>query len=128
VTRRRAKVEMVQLSPSDLGMLYTGKVDFPVIAYAGLQKVGRGMKFIGAGGLAWYGGRCWLWLEHVDMKRTHAIVVVRWARRMIATAIQLGEKVVWARRDPEPHSEKLLRHLGFTLELVGEEENWKWQA
>lgn len=119
---------MMPLTGADLVEVYKGKIDFPFIAYAGVED-GKRPKVIGIGGLAWIEGRCFLWLDLVDMKRTHPVVVVRQAKRMLDKAIQLGVSEVWARRDIEPLSEKLLRHLGFEL-AGGQEagvEDWKWQ-
>lgn len=129
MTRRRKSppVEVVRIDAADVAGLYMGKVDFPVIAYAGME---RGKRLIGVGGLAWLDRRCWLWLDHCDMKHRHPLVVVRWAKRMLDKAAQLGEAEVWARREKgiEPLSAELLTLLGF-VRVTDEDaiEDWKWQ-
>jgi hypothetical protein len=125
--RKLGRVDMIRLEKAEVGMMYTGKVDFPVIAYAAML---RGKVFIAMGGLAWYSGRCWLWVDHVDMKKTRALLMVSWAKRMLNKAQSLGETEVWARREPgvEPHSERLLKLLGFERvenDVVSDVEEWK---
>lgn len=128
--RRRRKpvpVSIIRLEPAEVAMMYSGKLNFPVIAMAGME---RDKTFVGMGGLAWISGRCWLWLDHVDMNKRHAVTVVRMARRMLKKAVQLGEAEVWARREKDvaPLSTELLTLLGF--EKVTDEddiEDWKWQ-
>src|SRR5690606_22856977 len=69
---------------------------------------------VGAGGLAWGAGRCWIWLQTFGTEKTYPIQVIRWARRLLRVAAQLGERKVFTPRDDEHDtSEKLLRLLGF---------------
>lgn len=105
--------------------MYAGRLTFPVIASAGML---NGKRFIGMGGLAWIEGRCWLWVDHVDMKRTAPLQIVRAGKAMLQKAYQLGEVEVWARREVglEPHSAKLLTILGFER-VDGNEDVEDWR-
>lgn len=103
---------------------------FPVIAHAAIV-VGRGTKarpkpplLVAYGGLCWRfindgekRARCDIWLDVVDAKRlksaTAALGLVRWARRMLRTAAQLGEPAVYCIRDDHPNSAKLLSLAGL---------------
>jgi len=105
-------------------------VPFPVVAYAGMI-VDRGTKrrpkpplLICYGGLCWrfrnVGAdreRCDIWLDVVDAKllksATAALGLVRWARRMLRTAAQLGEPAVYCIRDDLPGSARLLSIVGL---------------
>ena len=122
--RRKRRVELLPVDSTDLSLMYEGRFDFPLIAVAGMES---GKHMIGFGGLAWVDGKCWLWVDYVDMKRTHPMVMVRAAQRMLRKAWQLGETEVRARRDVglEPLSEKLLMLLGFT-KLSGDEKTEDW--
>lgn len=100
-------------------------LDRPHVAWAGVEDApnsrgkrsivlnGQRKRILGMGGLYWREGLCWLWLESVLLERTSALKVMRSAKAMLDKAEQLGETQVFAARDPHPHSEKLLRVLGF---------------
>lgn len=114
------------ITATDVAELYGARAGVPVIAVAAMDDLKKA-KLWGVGGLAWDHGRCWLWLDFVDMKRTHAITVVREAQRMLRKAWQLGEREVWALRESgvEPLSDKLLKLLGFHLQRSdGQLEEW----
>lgn len=103
-------VEIVRVTPDVIAHLQGREVGFPVIAYVGLENG----HLRGSGGLAWYKGRCWVWLGLMDMQRTRPNVLVRVARRTINTAWQLGENAIFCERDPrEPMAERLLTLLNF---------------
>jgi hypothetical protein len=72
-----------------------------------------GKRLVGMGGLYWQSGLCWLWLDAVDLRHTRPFAVFRTARNMIERAAALGEKRIFAARDPAPCSERLLTILGF---------------
>lgn len=129
------KPQIVMISPAVIAGVYGREVTFPVVAYAALDD-GR---LVGAGGLAFKHdegeGRvlAWLWLDHVDMSATHPVLVVRWAKRMLRTAVQFGYVEVFSAREKSspatPLSEKLIRMLGFDLyNDLGDVEIYRWQA
>lgn len=100
-------------------------LDRPHVAWVGVEDAprsrgkrsvvidGRRKRILGMGGLYWREGLCWLWLGAVVMERTSAIKIIRAARDMLAKAMQLGEREVYAARDPHPLSSKMLSVLGF---------------
>lgn len=102
-----------------------GRIKGRFIAYEGIE----GGDLVGSGGLYWEKGECWLWLDEVDMDRTHPVTVVRMAQRMLQKARQFGEKQVLAARDEAPCSERLLKMLGFELvaRLPGFDEKEIWR-
>lgn len=94
------------------------KIDMPSIAFIGLD----GEKVIGSGGLAWGGGRCWIWLRVSGINPAYALPIMRQTKRLIAKARQFGETEVFSPRDAEyPTSKKLLTVLGFTLHGIENE-------
>lgn len=119
------RVQFVPITPA-LAARAGIALDRPHIAWVGVEDApqsrgkrsvvidGQRKRILGMGGLYWREGLCWLWLGHVDMKRTSAIKIVRAARDMIVKARQLGETHIYTARDPHPCSEKLLTMLGFT--------------
>lgn len=103
-------IEIVRVTPEVIASIQGRDVPFPVIAYVGLED---GV-FLGCGGLAWRMGRCWLWLGFTPAGNSRPNHLVRYARRMLATAWQVGETRVHVERDQaEPMSARLLSHLGF---------------
>lgn len=102
-------VEVIRVTPAVAEHLQGRRFSFPFTCYVGIEE---GV-FIGAGGLAWYHDRCWVWLGLMDMQRTRPNTLVRWARRIMRMAAQFDE-VVCCERDPhEPMSARLLTLLGF---------------
>lgn len=129
------KPQIMMISPAVVAGVYGREVTFPVIAYAALTD-GR---LVGAGGLAFKHDEsfghviAWLWLDHVDMSETHPVLVVRWAKRMLRTAVQFGYTEVFSAREKDatatPLSEKLIKMLGFSLyNDLGHVEIYRWQA
>lgn len=116
------------MSPVSVTRITPPAVAFPVTAFVG---VAAGA-VVGSGGLAWFGGRCWLWFgaQPGDGAPGYPVHVVRWARRMLSKAQQLGETEVFVFRDgQEASSARLLALLGF--QFVGiehEKELFKWQV
>lgn len=95
----------------------------PCLAWIGEQD-GR---LMGAGGLAWVDGRCWLWFDSLEPGISTAINTIRFARRALASARQFGETDVYLTRDASLNtSEKLVSMLGFTKtdEIVRDMEVW----
>lgn len=96
---------------------------FPIIAYAGYLHRRRGApKLIGYGGLCWRfrnpgaaAERCDIWFDTVEHRLIRPLTLVRWARRMIKVAEQLGDREVYCVRDDEPNSAKLLELAGLRL-------------
>lgn len=104
---------------------------FPCIAYEAWE----GEHLIAGWGLAWIvpdGERkahCWLGLDAKGSTR-HPVILVRWARRMLKTAVQLGESEVFTTRDAdEVMSERLLKLLGFEfVRVIDGIEVHRWRA
>lgn len=123
------KIDVVRVTPEQIRDAVGGVLRFPAVVYAAYD----GDRMIGCGGLLWQEGLCWLWLDAVDMEQTHPVLVVRWARRMLQTAWQLGEEMVVTPRDDHPHSKRLLELVGFEqfdmIEEDGQEvELWRCLA
>ncbi len=100
-------------------------VNMPVSAYVGIHN----NRLVGSGGLAWGNGRCWLFLN-VFEDAPNAIVVWRWAKRMLVKAAQLGEAEVYTPRDEQYEtSERLLTRLGFSLfSIENGVEVWRYEC
>jgi hypothetical protein len=100
------------------------EITMPAVAVLGFD----GDRLVGSGGLAWGGGRAWIWFKMLESKPSYAVPIVRATRKMLRRAVQLGECEVFTPRDAsEPMSLKLLTMLGF--ERQGDEggiEVWKW--
>ena len=116
---------VVPANPKAVEVALSVDIDLPAVAVMGMD----GDEVVGSGGLAWGGGRCWIWFKMIRKDRRYAPAIVRATRKMLKKAVQLGEAAVFTPRDRnEPMSKKLLTSLGFTL--VGEEEGqeiWKWE-
>ena len=85
--------------------------------------------FVGAGGLCWASGRCWLWF-HVDDDKAkgHGMLAIKEARKLLKRAVQFGADEVFTPRDATyPSSERLCRLVGFepTEEVVEGHEIWR---
>lgn len=121
--RTRAKTTLVPLT-REIAAKVSISLDRPHVAKACFV----GKRLVGMGGLYWAEGLCWLWLDAVDMKVTKPFIVFRTARDMLERAAALGEKRVFAARDPAPCSERLLALLGFEKlpphEEFGDVEIW----
>lgn len=117
-------LRIVRVSPKVIRDMYGPGASFPAVVHAGFL----GDRFMGAGGLAWVEGRCWLWLDHVDVTTgTHAAHVVRAAQRMLRVARQMGEVAVFTPIDRRhPKAEKLLRLIGMEFHAIeGPDEIWR---
>ena len=103
-----ADFKVVKLPMADVCRAF-GMAPDPMIVYGGVE---NGM-VVGIGGLVWKAGICWLFLDVVDRTKTHPMTVVRMAKSMLSKARMLGDAHVYAARDDEPHSKRLLEMLGF---------------
>lgn len=101
-------------------------ITMPAVAVLGIDN-GR---VVGSGGLAWGGGRAWIWFKMLQSKPAYALPIVRATRKMLKRAAQLGDGEVFTPRDAdEPMSQKLLTMLGFELFAIERGiEVWKWTA
>lgn len=119
-------LQVIQVHPSTVEAVEGVIIGVPAIAYVGVDDG----KVVGSCGLAWGGGRCWIWLQFVaDTKPAYALTVYRKARVLLAKALQLGEIQVFTPRDAQyPTSEKLLKRLGFHLyEIENDQEVWRYE-
>lgn len=104
--------------PCSIKVALNIEIDLPAVAAIGLDDG----KAVGTGGLAWGGGRCWLWFATVDTKPHYARPVLQMARTMLRKARQLGEPAVYTIRDPNfDTSSRLLKLTGF--EFYGVEDD-----
>lgn len=130
----KRSIAVAEMSRKDLAAHSPASLDYPCVGY--MAK--RGERLVACGGLAWRWERCDIWLDVVPRRKVPAVAVVRWARRMIRMAVQMGETEVFCFREELPTSRKLLELVGFsplgmqTVTLVDgtqvEKEVWRWQA
>jgi hypothetical protein len=80
-------------------------------------------------GLAWDRGRSQLWFRMDRPSPRYVFLVMRWAKRLLRTAVQLGDNEVFVLRDAEfDTSERLLRLLEFEPFGVKDgKEMWIWR-
>ncbi|WP_132959009.1 hypothetical protein [Rhizobium sp. BK251] len=105
-------LEIVQVDPSTIAAVEGVDISIPAVAYVGIDEG----QIVGSYGLAWGGGRCWIWLRLPNGKPSYAITVMRRTKALLAKAWQLGETEVYTPRDTEfETSERLLTVLGFKL-------------
>jgi hypothetical protein len=118
-------LQIIQVSPTTIEATDKVKIDIPAIAYVGIEDG----EIVGSGGLAWGGGRCWLWLRISTSRRHYGLAVMHRMKALLAKAWQLGEREVFTPRDADyPTSEKLLTVLGFRLFAVEEGvEVWRYE-
>lgn len=118
-------IRIVSADPRTVEVALSVSIDMPTIAVLGWD----GEEVVGSGGLAWGGGRAWIWFKMSKSRPEYAAPIVRATKKMLRRAVQLGEREVFTPRDArEPRSEKLLRLLGF--EMFGEEQGeeiWVWR-
>lgn len=105
-------LEVHQVDPKTAARLEGIKIDLPVLAYVGVDNG----EIVGSGGLAWGGGRCWIWMKTNKVDKAYSLTIVHWTKKLLRKAWQLGETEVFTPRDTEyPTSERLLKALGFRL-------------
>lgn len=119
-------IKVVRADPRDVEHGLGVVIDMPAVAVLGIDDG----QVVGAGGLAWGGGRCWIWFKMTAPKASYAVPILRATETMLKRAVQLGECEVFTPRDAaEPRSAKLLGMLGFELFAVEQGlEVWKWVA
>jgi hypothetical protein len=119
-------IRIVRADPRDVEHGLGAIIDMPAVAVLGVD----GDRVVGAGGLAWGGGRAWIWFKMITSKPDYAVPIVRATKTMLKRAVQLGESEVYTPRDAaEPASKKLLEILGFELFAIEQGiEVWKWTA
>lgn len=118
-------LQIIQVPPNAVEMAQGVKIDIPALAYVGIDDG----EIIGSGGLAWGGGRCWVWLHLPARKPRYAIALMHQAKAMLGKARQLGETAVFTPRDAEyPTSDKLLTVLGFRFfAMENNTEVWRYE-
>lgn len=118
-------LEIVQVDPSSVQAIEGIRIDIPAVAYIGIDDG----EVVGSYGLAWGGGRCWIWLRLPNGRPHYALTVMRRTKALLAKAWQLGETEVFSPRDAEySTSEKLLTVLGFRLFAIEDGiEVWRYE-
>jgi len=119
-------LQIIQCDPRHIMAAEGINFDMPVITYVGIDND----EVVGCGGLAWSGGRCWIWLRTNRIDKAYAVPIIHWMKRLLRKARQLGEEEVFTPRDTEYEtSERLLKALGFEFfAMEGDQEIWKtWQ-
>lgn len=102
-------------------------IEFPALAWVGES----GGEVVGTGVLGFHGGCGWLFFDTGKPCGGAGLVAVRWARKLLQTAVALGvDRVHVTRDDRFATSEKLLRLLGFekTDETFQNQEVWVWHS
>jgi len=106
----KTNVEIVQADPREILRVAGISVDLPTFALAGLDEDGA----IAVGGLAWGGGRTWLFFHMMRNEPRYRFKIIACAKRLFRQARQLGEAEVYTPRDAQfETSERLLKLLGF---------------
>ena len=119
-------IKIVRADPRDVEHGLGAVIDMPAVAVLGIDDG----QVVGAGGLAWGGGRCWIWFKMTASKPCYAVPIFRATETMLRRAKQLGEREVFTPRDAsEPTSTRLLEAIGFELFAIEQGiEVWKWVA
>jgi len=122
-------VEIVSVSGMAAKALSGLEIDLPVICRLGMIEG----KVVAAGGLAFGGGRCWLFFDiEEDCPKHVGLQALRQAKVMLRKAAQLGETEVYTPRNAAYEtSERLCKMAGFekTDEVLAGQEIWvhKWR-
>lgn len=123
-------LQLRRVDPATVEAALGFEVDMPAVAVLGTDE---GV-VVGSGGLAWGKGKAWIWFKMLASRPSYAVPIFRETQRMLRRAVQLGETDVFTPRDDaEPHSEKLLRMLGFepTDEIMRTDRDyviWRWSV
>lgn len=118
--------QIVRADPAQVEHSLGAAITMPAVAVLGLDD-GR---VVGSGGLAWGGGRAWIWFKMLESKPGYAVPIVRATKMMLKRAAQLGDGEVFTPRDAdEPMSEKLLTMLRFEMFAIeNDREIWVWHG
>jgi hypothetical protein len=112
-----ADLQIVQALPHDVEQALGFKIDMPVLSYVGVD----GREIVGAGGLAWGKGKCWLWLSVYKSNPGYGVPIMKMMKRLVKKAAQLGETAVYTPRDAAIEtSAKILKVLGFSYHETDE--------
>ena len=110
-------LRIISADPQSVAVALDIVVDMPAVALVGID----GDVFAGSGGLAWGGGRCWVWFSVVNGKPEYARPVLRAMILLKNKARQLGETEIFTIRDPAfETSARLVRLAGFEFFAVEE--------
>lgn len=116
-------LQIQQVDPASVEAAEGIRIDMPCIAYVGMVDG----EIVGSGGLAWGGGRCWIWLRIAATNPSYALPILHKTKALLAKANQLGESAVFTPRDAHyPTSKKLLTVLGFVPDSI-ENGNEVWR-
>lgn len=117
-------IQFVRVPPETVEIALGIVVNMPAVAVLGIDDG----QVVGSGGLAWGGGKAWIWFKMLASKPSYSVPIFRATKAMLRRAVQLGETAIYTPRDAnEPMSEKLLTMLGFELaEMQDGVEIWKW--
>jgi len=108
-------MQIVPVDPRAIEVAFGVEIDMPAVAVVGIE----GETVIGSGGLAWGGGKCWLWFTAPNGEKRHALAIWRAAERLKRKARQLGETEIWTIRDTQYETAKrLLEATGFEFYAV----------
>lgn len=108
-------LQIVPVDPRSVEVALDIVIDLPAVAYVGVDDGA----LVGSGGLAWGGGRCWVWFSVINGKPSYALKIRRWVERLKRKARQLGETEVYTIRDPQfETSARLVKLSGFTFHAM----------
>lgn len=103
------------VDPREVEVALNVQIDMPAVAFVGVDD----NEIAGTGGLAWGGGRCWLWFHTVQQKREYVGPILRQAKLLMRKAAQLGETEVYTVRDTAfDTSPRLMKLCGFEFFAV----------
>ena len=103
-------MKIERFDPADIVRSMGLSIDLPAVGFVGVEDG----KQLGCGGLAWGGGKCWMWFHVEEPQPRHAIAVLHMVKRLKAMARQFGHDEVYTVRDQRwPSSERLLKIIGF---------------
>ncbi|WP_159585916.1 hypothetical protein [Chelativorans xinjiangense] len=117
---------IVTVNPREIVRASGLDIDLPVYAKAAIEDE----ELIACWGLAWGGGRTWIFFHVENYRPGHGFVIRREARKCLRHAVQLGASEVFTPRDMQfSTSEKLCKMLGFEFYAVEDgTEVWRWQV
>lgn len=106
---------IIPADPDLVAVVLAIDIDLPALAYVGIDEE----EIVGTGGMAWGGGRCWVWYMMPRPKPQYALPVVRTMKVLVRKARQLGETEIFTIRDPQfETSARLVRLAGFEFHAM----------